>query len=251
MEFTKTAKTTKTPKSIFVKSSGMIRCSGCMTAVRADTTPSNCKTCEKVKNEELVQCKCGNDDIFCYRAKTLDARNCIRCIFLGLQNVRTTAQGAALGRYQICEGVCRLVQPFGRKFCHDCEACAHANPILRKKLTAMKIDEQRMMRLNRWSNTVWDEAFLQFRSLERSDKLKMIEKARETQVEQDDEEDFLRILHFAQSGKHRSLNSTVPRTGLKSMVAGDSVIAMKPIVVLKSKPRKTCDVESFEEFPSL
>ncbi len=253
MSATKSAssKTSKTSKP-----SGMTKCSGCRTSVRSGTTPSTCKTCEKVSKNELIPCKCGSSEISTYRAKGFAARNCIRCIFLGYQDIRTAAQEEAVDRYQLCDGVCGLVQPIGRKFCHDCQACADVNPILRKKLSAMQTERRVTARNDRWNKSVWSDAFAQFDAQVEADKRSKQLEAKTARAEQDEEDNLVRILRFAQSGKARAQGLTIqqvdaPTKKVKPLVLVPQVVETKPVVVVLHKSHKTCDVESLAEFPML
>ena len=267
-----TPKTVKSAKSAkFTKPiSGWTRCSGCWTTVRIGTTPSTCETCEKVANLELLACQCGSSELKVYRAKNLAARNCIRCIFLGHQDIRTAAQEEAMARYQVCSGVCGLVHPIGRTFCHDCQAITDVNPVLRKKLNDARAERRTIARDDRWNKTVWATALIDLDAQDAARKLAVatekaaVEAASKALIdEQNEEENVLRILRFAQSGKARALG--LPTTQVdatkfikpnKTVEPVENVFAPSvPIVVLHPKrlmiTPSLCHPESLAEFPLL
>ena len=199
------------------------RCSGCRTSVRSDQLPSECVTCEKISNKELFACECGNSEISVYRRKDFAPKNCIRCIFLGYQDIRTLGQETAIDQYQICDGICGLVQPIRRSFCHDCQAISYVNPDLGKQYNIYRSEQKTIARADRWSDNMWSGAFANCRLDKKTSASKAAEvaKAEAAKIEtaqieaakaeavkalideQNQEENIFRILQFAQSGKDR------------------------------------------------
>lgn len=257
---TKSPKPVKAPKVNKSKpvESGWTRCSGCWTSVRHDTTPSACKTCEKVSNKELLVCECGSTKLKVYRAKGFSPRNCIRCIFLGKQDIRTAAQEEAIERYDLCSGVCGLVQPVGRTFCHDCQAVADIEPSLRKKLNDVRAQLRTSAREDRWNKTMWSGVFADMDAKIKAEK-DAVEAATKALIdEQNETENFLRILRFAQSGKARAQGvsvrqpdapviKTVAKTPAAQPLVPTPVVVMTP----RSKIMPPCRTKSLADFPLL
>ena len=249
---------------------GFTRCSGCSTAVSVGTTPSTCKTCEQVKNKELFACQCGSTQLKVYRAKGFAAKNCIRCIFLGHQDVRTAAQEEAVERYQVCDGICGLVQPIGRGFCRDCQAVADVNQSLRAKLNTIRAEKRTQARDSRWNQTLWSGAFAEMdakaiakKAAAEAERVAAEVAAKALIDEQAEEENLLRILQFAQSGKARvqglsvaQVDATKAKTVRVTTTALPvSVPAPAPVVILHPKMqglvKPLCRTESLVEFPLL
>ena len=215
---------------------GWTRCLGCKSAVRAGTTLDECTTCKKVASGVLVPCSCGSLHLKVYRAKGFAAKNCIRCIWLGHQEVRTDAQELALERWDICPGICGLVQPITHGFCHDCQAVADVDVSQRRKLSSLRTHQRVAKRDAAWNQAMWSGAWATVDAKLEAEKTaaeaKAVEEAKAAAEAKDEEEDLLRILRSAQSGKGRN------QYGSKPVAVSRSVAATKPVVESTTKPVK-------------
>lgn len=220
-------------------------------------------------------CQCGSTELKAYRSKGFAAKNCIRCIFLGHQDVRTAAQEEAVERYHVCNGICGLVQPIARGFCRDCQAVANVNPSLRTKLNSIRAEQQAQTRDDRWNKTLWSGAFASLdakisvkKAAEDAEKTLAATAAQALIDEQKEEHNLLRILQFAQSGKARAQGLSTAqavaakvktvklvKTAAPVPTPAPTAPATTPVVILHPKmqtlAKPVCHPESLIEFPTL